>query len=266
MLYILFDPIRVLVKIYWKRLGIFFPGSKRKRLVRRIQQLASSRPHRDEGEWLLVDSWFAQVYMSALAALLSRELQVSPLTNEEPYSGVNLRFLIDDVVSSEVAAARGALVSLVMENLRVDSSVPIHKLISFRRERSDQLIDLQAQFDELKGKIEKAGTAEEMEEGAKRLYVNKIRPGLEKLKSELESQSIQSVWDGVQRGITVSAAGTGALAYITGYTGPLLLGAAAFITFTDVSIRSYFAGQKARASSPYTYLLDAERRFSLPML
>lgn len=177
MLYILFDPIRVLVKIYWKRLGIFFPGSKRKRLVRRIQQLASSRPHRDEGEWLLVDSWFAQVYMSALAALLSRELQVSPLTNEEPYSGVNLRFLIDDVVSSEVAAARGALVSLVMENLRVDLSVPIHKLISFRRERSDQLIDLQAQFDELKGKIEKAGTAEEMEEGAKRLYVNKIRPG-----------------------------------------------------------------------------------------
>lgn len=229
-----------------------------------LSRAARSRPYHDEGDWLLVDGRFAQIYMSALAALLARELQVSPLTNEEPSSGVNLRCLIDDVATSGETSARGALVSVVMEGLRVDPSVPIQKLLSFRRGRTDQLIELSAQFDELKGKIEKAATAQEMENGAKRLFENKIRPGLEKLKTELDNQCIQSVWEGFQRGITVSAAGTGALAYITGYTGPMLLGAAAFLTVADIGVKSYFARQKARASSPYTYLMDVERRFSLP--
>jgi hypothetical protein len=68
----------------------------------------------------------------------------------------------------------------------------------------------------------------------------------------------------MQRGFTVSAAGGGALAYITGYTGPMLLGAAAFITLADVGVKSYLARSKARASSPYTYLLDVQQKFALP--
>lgn len=234
------------------------------KLSHELRHMLGHRPHHDEGDWIVVNGRFAEVYMSALAALLAKEVQVSPLTNESPSSGVNLRCLIDDVAASGETAARGALVSVVMQGLKVDPKASMKKLLAFRRGRKDQLAELSGLFDELKGKIEKSATSQELEDGAKRLFENKIHPRLQKLKQELEGQSIQSVWEGMQRGITVSAAGTGALAYITGYTGPMLLGAAAFITLADVAIKSYFARAKARSSSPYTYLLDIERKFALP--
>jgi hypothetical protein len=79
-----------------------------------LEEIWRSRRHRyhDEGEWILVNGRFAQVYMSALAALLAKEVQVSPLTNEEPASGVNLRCLVKDMAASGENAARGALVTI----------------------------------------------------------------------------------------------------------------------------------------------------------
>ncbi|MFT4077805.1 DUF6236 family protein [Rhodomicrobium sp.] len=218
----------------------------------------------EEGDWIVVSGRFAEVYMSALAALLAKEVQVSPLTNEEPSSGVNLRCLIDDVSASGPAAARGALVSVVMEGLKVDPETPMTKLLAFRKNRTDQLAELSGLFDDLKLKIEKSSSAKELEEGAKGLFENKIRPGLTKLKKELKTQTIHSVWEGVQRGVTVSVPASGVLAYATGFSGAMLLGAGAFITLADVGIKSYLARAKTRASSPYTYLLDVERKFSLP--
>jgi hypothetical protein len=116
----------------------------------------------------------------------------------------------------------------------------------------------------LKGKIEKSSTPRELEDGAKLLFKKKIRPGLRKLKKELELQTIQSVWEGVQRAMTISAPAGGMLATVTGFSGAMLLGAGAFITMVDVGIKSYLARSRARASSPYTYLFDIERKFSLP--
>jgi hypothetical protein len=239
-------------------------GMHSEKLSYQMRDFLRKRPYREDGDWILVNGRFAEIYMSALAALLSKEVQVSPLTNEEPSSGVNLRCMVDDVAASGEMAARGALVSVVMKGLKINPETSVKKLIGFRRGRKDQIAELSGYFDDLKVKIEKASSAHELEEGAKRLFENKIHPGLEKLKKELDSQSIQSVWDGVQRGISVSAATTGALAYITGYTGPMLLGATAFITLSDVGVKSYLAKSKLRASSPYTYLLDVQRKFSLP--
>lgn len=239
-------------------------GMHLEKLSREMRHMLGWHPHHDDGEWILVNGRFAAIYMSALAALLSKEVQVSALTNEESSSGINLRCLVDDVSATGETAARGALVSVVMKGLKVDPSAPIAKLIGFRRGRNEQLAELSGLFDDLKGKIEKSSSSKELEDGARRIFNNKIRPALNKLKRELDAQSIDSVWDGVQRGITVSAAGGGALAYTTGYTGPMLLGAAAFITLADVGVRSYLARSRVKSSSPYTYLLDVERKFALP--
>lgn len=239
-------------------------GMHPEKLSHEIRHMLGQNRHNQDGEWIMVNGRFAEIYMSALAALLSKEVQVSALTNQEPSSGVNLRCLVDDVAASGETAARGALVSVVMKGLKVDPEASIKKMIAFRRGRKDQLAELSGHFDDLKGKIEKAPSPKELEEGAKRLFENKIHPGLEKLQRELESQSIQSVWDGVQRGFTVSAASSSALAYITGYTGPMLLGAVAFITLADVGMKSYQTRSRVRASSPYTYLLDIQQKFALP--
>ena len=241
------------------------PTVSRQRMRERLPgEMPDSLSSEDEQDWIIVNGKFADVYMSALAALLAKELELSPLTNEEPSSGVNLQCLIEDVASSSPTAATGALISVVMKGLRVDPETPIKRLLAFRRSRANQLAELSGIFDDLKREIEKSSSPRKLEETATKIYENKISPGLDKLKRDLAGETIQSVWEGVQRAMTVSAPAGGMLAATTGFSGSMLLGAGAFITLTDVGIKSYLARAKARSSSPYTYLFDIEKKFSLP--
>lgn len=225
-----------------------------------LMERAGRHSDRD-GEWLLVDSQFAAAYMSALAALLAKESDLAALTNEDRAMGVNLHALLEDVKPSSGANKAGALVSFMMETIKVDPETKIEKLLKFRRQREAQLAELSAQFDDLSAKMGDCETDRELESEAKRAYVNKIRPKLEALKQELNDNSLQSVWEGVQRAVTVSVPAGGALAYFTGMTGATLLAAGAAIAVTDVSVKTHLARKKARRASPFTYLLDVERKF-----
>lgn len=217
----------------------------------------------NDGEWLLVDSRFAEIYMSALAALLAKETDLSALTNEDASMAVNLHTLLEDVKPSEQSEKKGALVSFIMEAMRVDPKTRVDALVAFRRSRRDQLAELSAQFDDLSSKISKSESARELEEKVRNVYVTRVRPKLESLKDELRDSSIQAVWDGVQRAVTVSVPAGGALAYFTGLAGTTLLAAGAAVAVTDVAVKTHLARKKARRASPYTYLLDVQRRFSL---
>lgn len=163
-----------------------------RKMSRFLEDLARRASHRfdNDGEWLLVDSQFAEVYMSALAALLSKETELAALTNEEPSLGVNLHALLDDVKPSSQSDKKGALVSFAMEALRVDPTTRVDKLLSFRRAREAQLAELSGHFEELSSKIVACETGKELEERAKQVYQQRIRPKLEALKSELKDNSI----------------------------------------------------------------------------
>lgn len=216
-----------------------------------------------DNDWLFVDRQFAEIYMSALAALLAKEVDVSPLTNEERSSGVNLRCLGNDITSDGPNAARGALVSVVMEGLRIDPDTPIAEILKFRQKKKDQLAELSGKFDTLKKSIEKSEEGREIAINAKRVFENEIRPALGKLKTELKNQTIQSAWSGFQTASTFSAVPSTAL-WVTGVSAPVALGIGAFITAAGIGIKSYLARSKARSASPYTYLLDVEKKFRIP--
>lgn len=216
-----------------------------------------------DGEWFLVDNRFAEIYMSALAALLAKETDLAPLTNEEPSMGVNLHTLLEDVKPTAPSQKKGALVSFVMEAISVDPNTRIDRLLAFRRSREDQLAELSAQFDDISSKIGECDSGRELQEKAGKTYVTRIRPKLNALKKELKDSSIQSIWDGVQRAVTISVPAGGALAYFTDLHGLTLLGAGAAIAITDIAVKSHLAQRKTRRASPYTYLLDVEKKFSL---
>jgi hypothetical protein len=231
------------------------------KLSHELKRLLGLRPEYD-GEWFIVDSRFAGAYMAALAAMLATERKLSPLTTEESYQGLNLRCFIDDVAAAEPSDARGALLTLVMEGLRIDPNTPIAKLLNFRRARANQLAELSALFDDFKSKIEKSEEGE-LAERAKRIFQNNIRPGLEKLKKELADQSIQSAWKGFYQAATFSAGGGVLLTAVVPSATVVTLGA--FLTVTNVAVNSIFARRKVRTTSPYTYLLDIEKKFSAPV-
>jgi hypothetical protein len=234
-------------------------------ILRRAMEF--DRHYRDEdGDWLLVDGRFADAYMAAMASKLAQQLDLSPLTSSEPTHGLSFRFMFDDVVESSNQSATGALVSIAMRGLRVDASVSVDKLIAFRRNRTDQYLEMAQQFGELSDEISQSGNGEDGEAllaKAQKTYDNKIEPQLRALKRELETNSIQTVWEGAFRALTVSVPSAGALGYFTGLTGAALLGAGALLTVTDVGVRSYLAGRKSRGGNPFSYLHDVSYQGAL---
>lgn len=235
-------------------------------ILRRAMEL-DSRYHDEDGDWLLVDGRFADAYMAAMASQLAQQLDISPLTSSEPTHGLSFRFMFDDVVESSNQSPAGALVSIAMRGLRVDTSVSVKRLIAFRRDRKDQYLEMAQQFGELSDEISQSGNGEDGEAllaKAQNTYDCKIEPQLRALKRELETNSIQAVWEGAFRALTVSVPSAGALGYFTGLTGGALLGAGALLTVADVGVRSYLAGRKSRNGNPFSYLHDVSANFGLP--
>ncbi|MCA3273367.1 MAG: hypothetical protein ING12_15375 [Roseomonas sp.] len=214
-----------------------------------------------DGEWLLVDGRFATIYMSALAALLAKETDLAALTNEDSSLGVNLHGLLEDVKAHTASDKKGALVSFMMESIKIDPTTKIDRLLAFRRARQNQLAELSAQFEDLSSKISSCESGRELEDQARQVYTTRIRPKLDALKEELSDNAIQSVWEGVQRAVTISVPAGGALSYFSGLAGTTLLAAGAAIAITDIAVKTHLARNRIRRASPYTYLLDVERKF-----
>jgi len=239
-----------------------YPEKMSPRLQREFARI--SRRSDREGEWLLVNGRFADAYMAALAALLAKEADLATLTDKNRSLGVNLHALLEDVKPHLDTQKKGALVSFMMESIKVAPETKIEKLVAFRLARKNQLAELSAQFEDLSAKIASCESGRELEEQARHVYMTRIRPKLEALKAELSDHTVQSVWEGVQRAVTISVPVGGALSYFSGLAGTTLLAAGAAIAITDVAVKTHLARNKVRRASPYTYLLDIERKFVAP--
>jgi hypothetical protein len=222
--------------------------------------------HDDDGDWLLVEGRFASAYMAALASKLAQQLSLSPLTPENEAHGLSFRFMFDEVVDGSQHQARGTLLNLTMRGILVDASVPIERIIEFKRSRKDQYLEFKAQIGELSATLEctDGDGPEAVIAKAKRIYDSKIERGLRQFKRELEQNSITSAWGGAITAATVSASSTTALAYFTGLSGSALLGAAASVSALSIGVKNYLAGRQLRISNPYSYLHDVQESFGLP--
>lgn len=143
---------------------------KPEKLPYALRELLDYHRHEDgDGEWLLVDSHFADAYMAALAADLSSTLDLSPLTSRREAHGMAFRFLFDQVVGESHQCAEGALMNVTMRGLVVDPSTPIQNIIKFKRNNRDQYLEFKNALEELSNSISSPNNAstEEMLESAR---------------------------------------------------------------------------------------------------
>jgi hypothetical protein len=86
-------------------------------------------------------------------------------------------FLFDEILDDAPRCAEGTLLTLTMRGVSVDASVPVEKIIKFKRARQDQYIELKAQIDELARHLdtEEHISPEEMMDKAKSLYEKRLK-------------------------------------------------------------------------------------------
>ncbi|MFN3727704.1 MAG: hypothetical protein ACK4SZ_15530 [Allosphingosinicella sp.] len=220
--------------------------------------------HYDDEGFLLVDGPFAAFYMSALATRLARDTGTVALSNDSSAFGLQLSTMLDEVVSQAPTAAEGLLMSVVFESLTLDASIPIERVVRFRRQNEGRLQALAIRLEDLTEKIGSAENPRELREKAGRYYARQVRPEIENLKTSLEDAGIGAIWAGVRNAVTLSAGAGTALHEFMGWSANILLGAGAFVTVADIGVQAHLAGRKIRRESPFSYLLDVEQRFALP--
>lgn len=218
----------------------------------------------DEG-FLLIDGPFTAFYMSALATRLTRDTGMVALSNDSRAFGLHLDTMLDEVTSDSPAAAGGLMMSIVFESLALDASTPLRRVIKFRHENERRLQALALKLEELSEKIGTSEDPQELREKAGRYYRQRVRPDVENLKDSLHDAGIAATWGGFRNTVTLSAAAGTALNKLLEWPSDILLGAGAFLTVTDIGVQAHLAGRKVRRESPYSYLLDVERQFALPM-
>lgn len=220
--------------------------------------------HYDDEGFLIVEGQFAAFYMSALATRLARDTGTIALTNDRHAFGLQLSTMLDEVASHTPTAADGLLMSVVFESLTLDASVPIERVVSFRRQNEHRLQALAIRLEDLTEKIGGAEDPRELHEKAGRYYVRRVRPEIESLKDSLADAGIGAIWAGVRNAVILSAGAGTALHQFLGWPKSILLGAGAFVTVADIGVQAHLAGRKIRRESPFSYLLDVESRFALP--
>jgi hypothetical protein len=219
----------------------------------------------DEEGFLLVDERFGAFYMSALATRLTQDTGAVAVSNEANAFGLQLNTVLDEVLSRAPAAADGVLMSVVVESLTLDPSVPLQRVIRFRRKNEQRLQDLARNFEDLNAKIESAEAPAELKEKAGRYYRRNVLPEINKLQDALSDAGIGAAMAGMRNTVTLSAAAGTAISKLLDWpVSNFLLGAGAFVTVAEIAVQTHLAGRKIRRESPYSYLLDVERQFALP--
>lgn len=233
------------------------------KMSRMMRDRLAAADYDDEG-FLVVEGKFAAFYMSALATRLARDTGTVALSNDSYAFGLQLSTLLDEVTSHVPNAPTGLLMSVVTESLALDASVPMDRVVRFRRQNQHRLQALAIKMEDLKEKIGSAENTQELREKAGQYYTRRVRPEIESLKEALGDAGIGALWAGIRNAVTLSAGAGTAIHEFTHWSKDILLGAGAFVTVADISVQAHLAGRKIRRESPFSYLLDVERRFALP--
>jgi hypothetical protein len=217
-------------------------------------------------DWMVVNKPFSDIYMATLAMLIARKAQSAPVTNGAANHGSALLAMLSD--SPDVTSAeRGTLVTLTMENLTIDPATRVDKIIDFKRARGAQLAEFHSKLDQLESEVADAEDSREIQVKAEAVYKKYIRKGLDDLAASLRDASIQSAWEGIHRAIFFAVPAQSTLAAVSNqlpYSHAIQLGVGAFVTLTDITIKTFFARRKIKNSSPFTYVMDATRKFGMP--
>jgi hypothetical protein len=213
----------------------------------------------------------AFAYIAALASEFAEKENLVPLCRDYTSLDFSTRAQIDHFLRSNIDSddkvagptlQKGAIINIVFENLKIDPDVPVEKIFLFKQRKADHFLELRATIDELEAKISQSSDGRELVANARALYHSKIHKKLSDLKGDLKDSNISSVFEGFIKMSTVSIPSGSLLATFGGFPPSMLLGAGAFITLCDITVRASFARRKILRNSYVRYLFEIEEKFS----
>jgi hypothetical protein len=236
---------------------------------------------RSHGEWLELNTEFADFYMTLLASRLAERKGFGLLTSSfaadrlantarsgsrawNPYSGAAPgRRSAQTPRSTGVPRSliEGTVVDLVLGGLALAPNVPLKSLLSFRKQHADELGRLRRKLGELASEVPEEVSFEAARQHAQDLVTNDVMPALNDLRAALKGSRIKTLTEGLLKVSFLSAAPTSALV-VAGLAVPTALLVGAGISLTAAAVLYSEEKRQMKRENAFSYLLALEKKFA----
>lgn len=261
------EEIRRLVKIHPEKL----PYEIRHRIKRSVLY---------SGDWIRVDSRFADFYMTLLATRLSERIRAGLLTDMAANDKLATTVRLDAKLSIPIrrryryehdeyqryrdmplSLAQGTLANLIFERLQIAPDTPVKKILKFRADHADELGRFRTKITELTQSISNEQPFEQLRQQVEDIYINEVQPAINSLKKGLTDCKIKWATENFLKVGFFSTSSASIPLALLGLAVPhaLLVGAGVSLTASAI----LYNREKARTlrENPFSYLLAVKKAF-----
>ena len=242
-----------------------------------LEESGLSRP--TKGGFLEVNDEFANFYMTLLATRLSESIGAGLVTSSPLPHRLSLKAKTDaqmtDIVGSSERhgyeyqlyrdrrtvpreLAQGMLVELIIEEIAVDPTTPIERIVKYRNDHAPELGRFRAKVGQLASSLPENAPVQAMRQQVNDLYVNEVKPAIDDLKKSLTSGRIKWLTSGWMSLAFLSVTSSSVLV-ATGLATANALLVGAGISLVGSGILYNIAKRDSLRANPYSYLLSLQK-------
>lgn len=228
------------------------------------------------GDFLEVESSFADFYMTLLATKLSENNGSGLVTSNNPSHNLSLKVRTDSKMNGMIGRrmhhrdydfgvkrlTQGMLLELMLEDIFISPDTPIEKIIEFRKKHSSELGRFRTKIAELTEKIPDGLPVKALRQHITDLHTNEVKPAIDDLKKSLTGSRIKWLTDGWLK-IAFVSVGSSSMLINAGLstTNALMVGAGISLVGTGIIYNE--DRKNSIRNNPYSYLFNMEKKFGI---
>lgn len=234
--------------------------------------LSTDLSKKNKEGFIETDRYFANYYMTLLAAGVSEDISAGLLTNTGTYkrlAGVASRGLEPPGAAATTYSQQrgqrhparsfkdGTLMNILIDKITISPDTDIRKILRFRDRCRDELDQFRSAIDSLPFDISEEASLEDIYSEAEKQYRDEIAPTMETFRTTLREYGVNYT---VDRVLEISALSITTLGLFDGSAEPIAFFTAAGILIAGHLVKYAINRQHRIRNNPYSYLMRMPKR------
>lgn len=220
--------------------------------------------HANEDGYLWASRGFMSFYMTLLANRISQNNRMALLTDRMNQNNLSNKILIDGLSpsgkkSNEHKMKRGMMYQMIMNDIKIDPSTPIERIIQYKKDRCHELALFRAEMNRLTAFDTDCMSTKDIEHEVKRVYMLHVEPAMNNIKVTMKDAGI-NWWVGIGTCVLTGLI-PATLAMGSDIKTNVVIGASECLGLALTSV-PYIRKKIEVSSSPYSYLMKMNQQLS----
>lgn len=223
--------------------------------------------YQNESGFVLARKGFMSFYMTLLANRICQSENMALLTDRVNQNILSNKIMIEGLTPKQRrkktdSLKSGLMYEIIMDDIKIDSSTPIERIIRYKRDRQQNLQRFREELDGLFNFSVEGKDVKDIENEIKTIYERKVLPAIDDIKATLKDGKIDWVVNQASNYVLcgiIPAVITSDL----NLTKAIALAGSLGMAFTVSAVNYARNLRRQENKNPYTYLLKMDKGFSL---